>query len=114
MLPTDDKERKARPLWSFLVGYFPDAFEAVADVAIKGNDQHSPGQPLHWAREKSKDQMNTAFRHMWDHGRGRIKDVDGCYHLAKVIWRLSAELQLQIEADRRDDGEVLVLSDPVY
>ena len=100
MLPTTDQERKALPLWTFLMEYFPDALLAMADVAIEGNKQHNPGQPLHWAREKSTDQMNTAFRHMWDYGRGVVKDVDGQYHLAKAIWRLSAELQLLIERER--------------
>jgi len=98
-LPTDDKARKALPLWTFMMAYFPDAWLAVANVAIAGNEQHNPGEPLHWAREKSKDQMNTAFRHMWDHGRGVQKDTDGQYHLAKAIWRLSAELQLMIEKE---------------
>lgn len=101
-LPTDDKARKALPIWSFLLEYFPDAQLAVVDVAVKGNDQHNPGQPLHWARGKSTDQMNTAFRHMWDHGRGTAKDTDGAYHLAKAIWRLSAELQLTIEREREE------------
>ena len=100
-LPTEDKERKAMPLWTFLMEYFPDAFLAVFGVAKAGNDQHNgPGTPLRWAREKSKDQMNTAFRHMWDYGRGVKKDTDGQYHLAKAIWRLSAQLQLDIEQDR--------------
>jgi len=100
MLPTDDKARKALPLWTFLIEYFPDTFLAVAMVAIAGNEQHNPGERLHWAREKSTDQMNTAFRHMFDYGRGVIRDTDGQYHLAKAIWRLSAELQLLIEAER--------------
>lgn len=80
--------------------YFPDAWLAVVEVAVAGNEQHNKGQPLHWAREKSTDQMNTAFRHQWDYGRGVRKDTDGQYHLAKAIWRLSAQLQLDIEADR--------------
>ena len=100
-LPTDDKARKGLPLWTFLMDYFPDTFLAVANVSIAGNEQHNPGEPLHWARGKSMDQMNTAFRHMWDHGRGTVKDTDGQYHLAKAIWRLSAELQLLIEAERK-------------
>ncbi len=81
--------------------YFPDAYLAVVGVAVAGNAQHNAGQPLHWAREKSTDQLNTAFRHLWDYGRGTTKDTDGQYHLAKAIWRLSAELQLLIEADRK-------------
>lgn len=99
-LPTDYDARKALPLWSYLMGYFPDSFLAEVAAAVVGNVQHNPGEPLHWAREKSTDQMNTAFRHMFDHGRGVIKDTDGTYHLAKAIWRLKAELQLTIERER--------------
>lgn len=99
-LPTDDKARKALPLFTFLTEYFLDAFIEVCRVAVLGNEQHNPGQPLHWAREKSTDQLNTAFRHMLDHKMGNVKDIDGAYHLAKAIWRLSAELQLRVEADR--------------
>jgi hypothetical protein len=99
-LPTDAKARKALPLYSYMFEYFPDAWLAEVAVAVSGNDQHNPGEPLHWAREKSTDQMNTAFRHLFDHARGTPKDVDGCYHLAKAIWRLKAELQLTIERER--------------
>lgn len=101
-LPTDPAARKRLPLWTFLTTYFPDAFVEVVKVAVAGNDQHNPGQPLHWAREKSTNQMDTAMRHMWDHSRGSALDTDGCYHLAKAIWRLSAELQLALEKERAD------------
>jgi hypothetical protein len=47
--------------------------------------------------------MNTAFRHQWEHAMGNAKDTDTCYHLAKAIWRLSAELQLYIEAERKEE-----------
>lgn len=100
MLPTDDKERKALPLWDFMFGYFPDAWLEVVKVAVEGNNQHNPGEKLHWARGKSMDQLNTAFRHQFDYGRGVVRDSDGCYHLAKAVWRLMAQLQLDIEADR--------------
>lgn len=99
-LPIDNKARKALPLWDFLMQYFPDAFVEVCKVAVVGNNQHNPGEPLHWAREKSTDQMNTAFRHLFDYGRGTKLDVDGVLHLAKAIWRLSAQLQLDVEASR--------------
>lgn len=103
-LPTDDKARKRLKLWTFLIDYFPDTFLALVEVAVTGNEQHNPGQPLHWAREKSTDQMNTAFRHQFDYGRGVKKDTDGQWHLAKAIWRLSAQLQLDIEEERRQNG----------
>ena len=31
------------------------ALAEVARVSKAGNDQHNPGQPLHWARDKSAD-----------------------------------------------------------
>lgn len=99
-LPKDDKERKQIPIWGGVLMYFPDAIIEVAKVSQKGNDQHNPGQPLHWAREKSTDQLNTAMRHMMDHGTGTRKDSEGTYHLAKAIWRLCAELQLLIEDEQ--------------
>lgn len=98
-LPTEDQLRKALPILTYLTEYFPDATLAEVAVSVAGNQQHNPGQPLHWAREKSKDQLNTAFRHLWDHKMGIKKDTDGQYHLAKAIWRLKAELQLTIEKD---------------
>ena len=99
-LPTDNAERKALPIWTHLIEYFPDAFLEVVRVSVLGNQQHNPGEPMHWARGKSTDQMNTAARHMFDHSRGALRDIDGAYHLAKAVWRLSAELQLTIERER--------------
>jgi hypothetical protein len=98
-LPTDDAARKALPILTYLTEYFPDATLAEVAVAVAGNNQHNPGEPLHWARGKSADQLNTAMRHIWDHKTGAKKDTDGQYHLAKAIWRLKAELQLLIESD---------------
>lgn len=101
-LPTDYTARKALPLYDFMFKYFPLAWLEVVKVAVVGNDQHNPGEPLHWARGKSTDQLNTAFRHVFDHGTGTEVDTDGCYHLAKAIWRFSAELQLICERKIRE------------
>lgn len=100
-LPTDYDERKALPLYTFLTEYFFLAFLEVVRVAVAGDKQHlnNPGtSPIRWAREKSTDQMNTAMRHICDYGTGQKYDVDGRAHLAKAIWRLSAQLQLDEEA----------------
>lgn len=102
MLPTDDKARKALPIFDGVLMYFPDAVAEVARVSKIGNDQHNPGQPMHWARGKSMDQFNTAVRHLMDHGTGTVKDSDGGYHLAKAAWRVLAALQLQVEKDRAE------------
>ncbi len=95
------KGRKAAPIFTGVLMYFPDALAEVARVSKKGNDQHNPGEPLHWAREKSTDQMDTTTRHMVDHGTGFVRDSDGGYHLAKAAWRILAELQLTIERERQ-------------
>jgi hypothetical protein len=98
-LPTDDKARKDLPIFRGPLMYFPDALLALAAVCQRGNDQHNPGEALHWAREKSTEQMDTALRHMMDHGLGTLRDTDGMWHLAKAAWRLLAELQLTIEKE---------------
>ena len=95
-LPTGAEERKKTPLWSGLVQYFPDALVAVAQLSQKGNDQHNPGQPLHWSREKSSDHEDTLMRHLFDSG---TVDVDGQRHSTKVAWRALAILQLEIEKE---------------
>ena len=46
-LPTDDKARKALPIWDGVVMYFPDSVAAVAEVSRLGNEQHNPGEKLH-------------------------------------------------------------------
>ena len=96
----DAKIRKNYPVFTGVMMYFPHAIAAVAQVSKVGNDQHNPGEPLHWAREKSTDQLDTATRHIVDHGVGNTKDTDGCYQLAKAAWRILAELQLTIEKER--------------
>jgi hypothetical protein len=100
LFPASAQGRKDHPVFTGVLMYFPDALAAVSSVSKKGNDQHNPGQPLHWARGKSTDQMDTATRHMMDHGVGDTRDSDGEYHLAKAAWRILAELQLTIEKER--------------
>lgn len=94
-LPTDAQERKSAPIYSGVLQYFPDAIVAVAQLSKKGNDQHNPGQPLHWAREKSADHHDCLLRHVMEAG---TIDTDGVRHSAKVAWRALAALQLELEA----------------
>ena len=95
MLPTDAKARKDVPLYRGLLLYFPDACAAVAELSRIGNDQHNPGQPMHWAREKSTDHGDCILRHQIDAGK---VDSDGVRHATKVAWRALAQLQLELEA----------------
>lgn len=101
-LPTDPKERKKYPLTTGVLDYFPDALLAVARVSYEGNQQHNPGEPLHWARGKSMDQADTVNRHLIQRG---TRDTDGMRHTAKAAWRILAMLQLEIEADIDVEGK---------
>lgn len=94
-LTTNAAERKAVPMARGLLDYFPDALAAVAHLSQIGNQQHNPGQPMHWSREKSTDHADCIMRHLVD--RGKL-DTDGVLHDVKVAWRALAQAQLAIEA----------------
>jgi hypothetical protein len=96
-LPTDAKARKALPICTGVLDYFPDALAAVAEISRIGNDQHNPGQPLHWSKGKSTDHADCAIRHFAERG---TRDTDGGRHTAKAAWRVLALLQMEIEAER--------------
>lgn len=93
-IPTGAQERKATPLWTGLFKYFPDALVAVAQLSHIANEQHNPGQPVHWDRSKSTDQKDTLLRHLLDSGS---VDADGVRHSVKVAWRALADAQLDLE-----------------
>lgn len=93
-------ERKQTPIATGVLDYFPDALAAVAQLSKWGNDKHNPGEPLHWAREKSTDHADCIARHLI--GRG-TRDADGQRHSASLAWRALALLQLEIEAEQATD-----------
>ncbi len=96
LLPSDPKERKKIPITSGVLDYFPAALAEIAKVSQAGNDQHNPGEPLHWSRGKSQDHADTALRHFLERG---TRDTDNQRHLAKCGWRILALLQLECEAE---------------
>jgi hypothetical protein len=98
-------ERKTHPITSGLLDYFPAACAAVAHVSYVANQQHNPGQPMHWAREKSTDQADCLVRHLTERG---TFDDDGLRHTAKVAWRALALLQEELEADGAKPGRASV------
>jgi hypothetical protein len=98
-IPTDKQERKDAPVYSGVLSYFPLALIEVARLSKVGNDQHNPGEPLHWARGKSTDHADCLVRHLLE--KGTI-DTDGISHTTKVAWRALALLQEEVENDRLD------------
>src|SRR5487761_1313623 len=95
ILPSDAKERKTIPLASGVLDYFPDALIEVAHVSFIGNQQHNPGQHLHWDKTKSIDEADALMRHLIQRG---TFDSDGIRHSAKVAWRGLALLQRELES----------------
>lgn len=97
-LSTDPKVRKAIPITTGVLDYFPLAMAEIAIVSKAGNDQHNPGQPLHWAKEKSTDHADCIVRHLLERG---TLDTDGMRHTAKVAWRALALLQTELEQETK-------------
>lgn len=99
ILPTDAKARKDVPMARGLLDYFPRALMRVAHLSKVGNDQHNPGEPIHWAKEKSVDHADCIMRHMAD--RGTV-DIDGERHTTKIAWRALALLEIELLAEEGD------------
>lgn len=105
----DSATRKLMPVASGVLGYFPDALLLVSFVSRAGNDKHNPGQPLHWAKEKSTDEPDCEVRHMLDYLRGLPADpglepLGHLAHLASKAWRALAHLQRACDAERAKAG----------
>lgn len=107
-MTTDKTLRKQTPIARGFFDYFPDAIAAIANVSFVANEQHNPGQPVHWDRSKSTDHGDALLRHFIE--RGRI-DSDGLRHSAKVAWRALALLQEELEAAADSQASPLSLDD---
>lgn len=104
-MSTDSAVRKLMPVASGFANYFPDAMLLGSWVSRVGNDKHNPGQPLHWAKEKSADEPDAELRHMLDAARGTHPDpglepLAHLGHLASKFWRAAADLQRACDAAR--------------
>ncbi len=87
-------ERKATPIATGVIDYFPLTITALARLSYVGNEQHNPGTPIHWDRSKSGDESDAAMRHFLE--RGTI-DTDGIPHSVKFAWRAMALAEKELE-----------------
>lgn len=90
--------RKATPVYTGVVRYFPAALALVSKLSKAGNDKHNPGQEMHHARGKSMDHGDCIVRHQA--GVGTV-DENGLDHAVGVAWRALAQLQ---EIAEREHG----------
>ena len=72
ILPTDAAERKEYPVFTGLLQYFPRACAAVARHSYRSNEQHNPGEPMHWDPSKSVGDGNQIVRHLME------DDLEAC------------------------------------
>ena len=99
LLTVDPVERKGMPITTGVLDYFPLAMAEVSKVSKAGNDQHNPGQPLHWDKTKSLDHADCIGRHLIDRGS---RDSDGMRHSAKLVWRALALLETELENEAKE------------
>jgi hypothetical protein len=97
-LAGDAAARKAAPMFSGLLAYFPNALAAVAHVSKVGNDQHNPGLPMQWAFNKSTDEADCIVRHQAEAGTFDTSGTEPVRHSAKVAWRALAQLERELLA----------------
>jgi hypothetical protein len=93
-------ERKATPVFSGVLAYFPDALKEVSRCSLAGQKQHNQGDELYWDKNKSFDNSDCLVRHLIDHTINPVDD-DGILHLSKVAWRALALLQIYL--DKQND-----------
>lgn len=95
-LPERAEDRKATPVFSGVLAYFPDALKEVSKCSLAGQKQHNQGDKLYWDKDKSNDNSDALVRHLIDHSVNPIDD-DGVLHLSKVAWRALAVLQIYLD-----------------
>ena len=95
-IPQDSERRKTAPMATGLLDYFPAALFAVAAHSHASNEKHNPGQPVHWARDKSSDHADCIARHLVERGGF---DNEGRRHSAALAWRALALLQTELERE---------------
>ena len=102
MLPHEFELRKKLPVTTGVLDYFPLSIAYMAMVSYLGNEKHNPGQPLHWAREKSNDHADCAGRHLID----RKCFDNGILEAGQLAWRALADLQLMLEQLHKDGYDI--------
>lgn len=87
-------QRKEYPFTTGGVDYFRDAWLYISHVSFKGNQKHNPGEPLHWARDKSADEPDAIGRHLCN--RDNVDDNE-LLEAGELAWRACADLQKLLE-----------------
>lgn len=84
---------KRYPMFEGLLKYFPNALREVSHISLIANEQHHPGEPLFWDKDKSTDEPDALMRHLTEVAKGNEYDSDELLHRGKVAWRALAFLE---------------------
>lgn len=111
----ESQNRKNSPAFSGFLVYFPDAVMAISAHSYRANEKHNPGEPLHWAKEKSRDHADCIARHLIDIGPDwdAVDGETGSLHATALAWRALALLQTVLERDEKVCEQELPLHDRV-
>lgn len=86
LLPDDPQQRKAIPVYSAFMRFFPRAIVAVTKMSMEGQAQHNAdGDSIKWIRSASSDDKDALMRHVLEED------------WAKVAWRAMAILEKHLE-----------------
>lgn len=99
-------ERKECAVSRGLFAYFPDALVMIARHSVRANEKHNPGQPVHWAREKSPDHEDCIARHSISVAIDPDAMDGDVPHIVCRAWRALAALQVWIERKQAEGGEL--------
>ena len=92
-------ERKEFAVFQGFKRYFPLAMMLIARHSVRMNEKHNPGEPVHWAKEKSKDHDDCIERHGISIAINPDSvDSDGAYHMICRGWRAMAAIEIWAEA----------------
>lgn len=89
-----------------VLGYFPNALACVAEHCRQSNEKHNPGEPVHWAFEKSPEHVMKAIGHL---ARAGTPDDIAFTHTVPGAWRALAALETELIKGGAKPGELVVL-----
>lgn len=91
-----NEEKKMRRVFTGMLKYFPNACLEVGYVSFIANEQHNPGEPMHWDKSKSIGEGDEIVRHLMAE---ETFDTDGARHRGKAAWRALELLEREILAE---------------
>jgi hypothetical protein len=94
ILPQDDAERKAAPMYRGCIAYFAWALFQVSAHSMRSDRKHNPDRPEseapRWTMDKSADHLDCVVRHCAEIVPGA---EDELYQRTALAWRALAQLQ---------------------